>query len=41
LSQCPNLPAKGHPRAACVKQPDGTLVVAKPLWEPEDPVRGN
>ena len=41
LGQCPDLPGKTHPRAACLKHRDGQLILVKPLWEPEDAVRGN
>ena len=41
LGQCPDLPGKNHPRAACLKQRYGQLILVKPLWEPEEAVRGN
>jgi hypothetical protein len=42
MSLCPDLPAKRHPQAVCMKSDeDGTLMIVAPNWSAEEAPRGN
>jgi hypothetical protein len=41
LKDCPDMPQRRHPQAACLKDQEGKLIIVTPNWGPEEAPRGN